>query len=39
MADVLLALRYLLRQPRRTALDLSAIGFGVLAMKLDGGFK
>ena len=38
MADVLLALRSLLRQPRRTAIALSAIGFGVIALLLAGGF-
>src|SRR3569623_2497040 len=38
MADVLLALRSLLRQPRRTASALSAIGFGVIAFLLAGGF-
>src|SRR3569623_1227776 len=38
MADVRLALRSLLRQPRRTAIALSAIGFGVIALLLAGGF-
>src|SRR3569832_2504152 len=38
MADVLLALRSLLRQLRRTAIALSAIGFGVIALLLAGGF-
>src|SRR3569833_1908282 len=38
MADVLLALRSLLRQPRRTAIAQSAFGFGVIALLLAGGF-
>lgn len=38
MSDVLLALRSLLRQPRRTAIALFAIGFGVVALLLAGGF-
>lgn len=35
---MLLALRSLMRQPRRTAIALSAIGFGVVALLLAGGF-
>ncbi len=38
MSDALLALRSLLRQPRRTAIALFAIGFGVVALLLAGGF-
>lgn len=38
MPDVLLALRSLLRQPRRTAIALFAIGFGVVSLLLAGGF-
>lgn len=38
MFDLLLALRSLMRQPRRTAIALSAIGFGVVALLLAGGF-
>src|SRR3569832_876429 len=38
MADVQLALRSLLRLPRRTAIALSAIGFGGIAVLLAGGF-
>ncbi len=37
-ADVLLAGRNLTRQGKRTALALSAIGFGVIALLLAGGF-
>lgn len=38
MVDVRLALRNILRQRRRSALAILAIGFGVIAMMLAGGF-
>ena len=38
MSDVLLALRFLMREPRRTAIALFAVGFGVVALLLAGGF-
>ena len=37
-ADILLALRNLLRNRKRSALALGAIGFGVIALMLGGGF-
>ena len=38
MPDMLLALRFLIREPRRTTIALFAIGFGVVALLLAGGF-
>lgn len=38
VSDMLLALRLLIREPRRTAIALFAIGFGVIALLLAGGF-